>query len=37
MFALLLVLLVAHTLVSYLQTYFGGWLGQYIVRDIRVE
>ncbi|MBC6608329.1 ABC transporter ATP-binding protein [Hymenobacter sp. BT188] len=37
MFALLLVLLVAHTLVSYLQTYFGGWLGQYIVRDIRVD
>ncbi|MBC8083639.1 MAG: ABC transporter ATP-binding protein, partial [Hymenobacter sp.] len=23
--------------VSYLQTYFGGWLGQYIVRDIRVD
>ncbi|MGY2130833.1 ABC transporter ATP-binding protein [Hymenobacter sp. HD11105] len=37
MFVLLLVLLVAHTLVSYLQTYFGGWLGQYIVRDIRVD
>jgi ATP-binding cassette subfamily B protein len=37
MFALLLVLLVANALVSYLQTYFGGWLGQYIVRDIRVD
>ncbi|QNP54051.1 ABC transporter ATP-binding protein [Hymenobacter qilianensis] len=37
MFGLLLVLLVGHTLVSYLQTYFGGWLGQYIVRDIRVD
>ncbi|SNC77148.1 ATP-binding cassette, subfamily B [Hymenobacter gelipurpurascens] len=37
MFALLLVLLVAHAIVSYLQTYFGGWLGQYIVRDIRVD
>ncbi|MCR5888036.1 ABC transporter ATP-binding protein/permease [Hymenobacter sp. J193] len=37
MFGLLIVLLVAHTLVSYLQTYFGGWLGQYIVRDIRVD
>ena len=37
MFGLLLVLLVAHALVSYLQTYFGGWLGQYIVRDIRVD
>ncbi len=31
------VLLLAHTLVSYLQTYFGGWLGQQIVRDIRVR
>ncbi|TGE26790.1 ABC transporter ATP-binding protein [Hymenobacter metallicola] len=37
MFILLLVLLVVHSLVSYLQTYFGGWLGQYIVRDIRVD
>ncbi|WP_303310677.1 ABC transporter ATP-binding protein [Hymenobacter sp. BT730] len=37
MFGLLIILLVAHTLVSYLQTYFGGWLGQYIVRDIRVD
>ncbi|WP_345113988.1 ABC transporter ATP-binding protein [Hymenobacter algoricola] len=37
MFGLLLILLVAHALVSYLQTYFGGWLGQYIVRDIRVD
>ncbi|WP_460576070.1 ABC transporter ATP-binding protein [Hymenobacter coalescens] len=37
MFALLLGLLVAHTGVSYLQTYYGGWLGQYIVRDIRVD
>ncbi|PJJ48404.1 ABC transporter ATP-binding protein [Hymenobacter chitinivorans] len=37
MFGLLMILLVAHALVSYLQTYFGGWLGQYIVRDIRVD
>ncbi|GGF02368.1 ABC transporter ATP-binding protein [Hymenobacter cavernae] len=37
MFSLLMILLVAHTLVSYLQTYYGGWLGQYIVRDIRVN
>lgn len=37
MFGILLVLLVAHAFVSYLQTYFGGWLGQYIVRDIRVD
>ncbi|GAA4351653.1 ABC transporter ATP-binding protein [Hymenobacter saemangeumensis] len=36
-FALLLVLLVAHAGVSYLQTYYGGWLGQYIVRDIRTD
>ena len=36
-FGILLVLLVAHAFVSYLQTYFGGWLGQYIVRDIRVD
>ncbi|OUJ70226.1 ABC transporter ATP-binding protein [Hymenobacter crusticola] len=37
MFVLLMVLLVANTIVSYLQTYYGGWLGQYIVRDIRVN
>jgi ATP-binding cassette subfamily B multidrug efflux pump len=30
-------LLLVHTLVSYLQTYYGGWLGQYIVRDIRAD
>ncbi|MGI4870783.1 MAG: ABC transporter ATP-binding protein [Janthinobacterium lividum] len=30
-------LLLVHTLVSYLQTYYGGWLGQYIVRDIRTD
>src|SRR5687768_3929920 len=34
MFLMLGVLLVAHALVSYLQTYFGGWLGQQVVRDI---
>ena len=37
MFLVLLVLLVAHAGVSYLQTYYGGWLGQYIVRDIRTD
>ncbi|MBO2008533.1 ABC transporter ATP-binding protein [Hymenobacter negativus] len=37
MFLLLLVLLVSHSGVSYLQTYYGGWLGQYIVRDIRTD
>ena len=34
---LLVALLLLHTLVSYLQTYYGGWLGQYIVRDIRTD
>jgi len=33
----LLGLLLVNTLVSYLQTYYGGWLGQYIVRDIRTD
>ena len=37
MFLWLLGLLVAHAGVSYLQTYYGGWLGQYIVRDIRTD
>ncbi|RTQ47608.1 ABC transporter ATP-binding protein [Hymenobacter gummosus] len=37
MVALLLGLLALNTGVSYLQTYYGGWLGQYIVRDIRVD
>ena len=32
-----MLLLVAHAGVSYLQTYYGGWLGQYIVRDIRTD
>jgi ATP-binding cassette subfamily B multidrug efflux pump len=37
MFLWLIVLLVAHTAVSYFHTYFAGWLGQYVVRDIRVK
>ncbi|WP_035561263.1 ABC transporter ATP-binding protein [Hymenobacter sp. IS2118] len=37
MFGVLLILLVGHAGVSYLQTYYGGWLGQYIVRDIRTD
>ncbi|WP_210462740.1 MULTISPECIES: ABC transporter ATP-binding protein [Rufibacter] len=37
MFIWLIVLLVAHTAVSYFHTYFAGWLGQYVVRDIRVK
>lgn len=36
MFIWLGVLLVVHTCVEYLHTYFAGWLGQHIVRDIRV-
>ncbi|MBA9078482.1 ABC transporter ATP-binding protein [Rufibacter quisquiliarum] len=37
MFMWLIVLLVLHTAVSYFHTYFAGWLGQYVVRDIRVK
>ena len=37
MFLALGAVLLGHTLVSYLQTYFGGWLGQQVVRDIRVR
>ncbi len=37
MFLLLFGLLAANSVVSYLQTYYGGWLGQYIVRDIRTD
>ncbi|MFB9862917.1 ABC transporter ATP-binding protein [Rufibacter immobilis] len=37
MFMWLIVLLVGHTVVSYFHTYFAGWLGQYVVRDIRVK
>ena len=36
MFMWLAVLLIGHALVQYLHTYFAGWLGQHIVRDIRV-
>jgi len=36
MFVWLGVTLVLHALVSYLHTYYAGWLGQHIVRDIRV-
>ena len=37
MFLWLFGLLIVHAAVSYLQTYYGGWLGQYIVRDIRTD
>jgi ATP-binding cassette subfamily B protein len=37
MFVFLTVLLVLHALVQYLHTYFAGWLGQHVVRDIRIR
>ena len=36
MFVWLGVTLVLHALVQYLHTYYSGWLGQHIVRDIRI-
>ncbi|WP_299758859.1 ABC transporter ATP-binding protein [uncultured Pontibacter sp.] len=37
MFVILGVLLVVHAIVQYLHTYFAGWLGQHVVRDIRIK
>ena len=37
MFVILSVLLVGHAIVQYLHTYFAGWLGQHVVRDIRIK
>ena len=37
MFIWLGVVLVLHAIVQYLHTYFAGWLGQHVVRDIRVK
>jgi ATP-binding cassette, subfamily B, multidrug efflux pump len=37
MFIFLAVLLVLHAIVQYLHTYFAGWLGQHVVRDIRIR
>ncbi|MFT2010384.1 ABC transporter ATP-binding protein [Pontibacter sp. 13R65] len=37
MFVILAVLLVVHAIVQYLHTYFAGWLGQHVVRDIRIK
>lgn len=37
MIMLLVVLLIAQAIVQYLHTYFSGWLGQYVIRDIRVR
>jgi len=33
----LFVLLILHGLVSYLSTYIAGWLGQTVIKDIRIE
>jgi len=37
MMTLLLILLVVNALVQYSHTYLSGWLGQYIIRDIRIK
>lgn len=37
MIALLLIILVVHTLLSYGNTYLADWLGQSIIRDIRIK
>jgi ATP-binding cassette subfamily B multidrug efflux pump len=37
MILILLVLLVSHAAVQYLQTYLAGWLGQNIIKDIRMK
>ena len=37
MVGVLVVLLVMQAIVQYLHTYLSGWLGQYIIRDIRVK
>lgn len=34
---ILLVLLVAQAIVQYFHTYLSGWLGQYIIKDIRIQ
>lgn len=37
MIALLLVILVVHTVISYVNIYLADWLGQSIIRDIRIK
>ncbi len=37
MIIILISLLVLQAIVQYLHTYFSGWLGQYIIRDIRIK
>lgn len=33
----LVVLMIAQSIVQYMHTYLSGWLGQYVIRDIRVK
>lgn len=37
MMVILIVLLVVQAIVQYLHTYLSGWLGQFIIRDIRIK
>ncbi|MEM9895074.1 MAG: ABC transporter ATP-binding protein [Bacteroidota bacterium] len=37
MVLLLIALLIGQSIVQYLHTYYSGWLGQYIIKDIRVK
>ncbi|MEQ9288434.1 MAG: ABC transporter ATP-binding protein [Cyclobacteriaceae bacterium] len=37
MIVILIVLLVVQAIVQYLHTYLSGWLGQFIIRDIRIK
>jgi len=37
MIIILIILLIGQGVIQYLQTYYSGWLGQYIIRDIRIK
>lgn len=37
MIGILVVLLILNAIVQYVHTYLSGWLGQYIIRDIRIK
>ncbi|UII35086.1 ABC transporter ATP-binding protein/permease [Fulvivirga ulvae] len=37
MIAILIGLLIVQAIVQYLHTYLSGWLGQYVIRDIRIQ
>ncbi|MDB5272894.1 MAG: rsaD [Chitinophagaceae bacterium] len=37
MIGLLLIILIVHTIISYANTYLADWLGQSIIRDIRIK